>query len=232
MTFFEAHRPYILSLIFAAGSCYLALPTFTGFLGLWVISCLITAYIMPVGWVRAIPTADQQADAAIIFGFGYVMDGDVMLPGAANNFMVDWLIKNRPDIKTVLAQEGAGAEFEQRRSKGKLPGGLKVINLHEHKPGVYVNSLDVAEMTVPIMHSEGIHRILVIAHHLQLKRAAWDVAQLMRKMDLEGEILIPDLPDIPFPLDSSQWHSSRNWRYKLVELLLSRPRDYRRLKLS
>ncbi len=231
MKLFEAHRPYLLGLITAI-PLYFYKPSFIVFFLSWFILSVLIAFLMPVGWVRAIPTAEQGADAAIIFGFGYVMDGDVMLPGRANEFMVDWLIINRPDIKVVLAQEGANAEFEQRRVKGKLPDGLKVIDLHEHKPGVYVNSFDVAKMVVPIMHSEGIHRVLVIAHHLQLKRAAGDVAQLMRKANLECEVLIPDLPDIPFPLDSSQWHSSRSWRYKLVELLLSRPRDYRKLKLS
>jgi hypothetical protein len=73
---------------------------------------------------------------------------------------------------------------------------------------------------------------MVLAHHLQLKRAAWDVTRVMEKMNLKAEVLIPDLPDIPFPHDSAQWHSRRRWRYKLVELLLSRPRDYWKLSLT
>ena len=231
MKFFEAHRPHFFGLITAI-IFYSYKPSFVVFFLSWLIFSILIALLIPDRWVRAIPTADKQADAAIIFGFGYVMDADVMLPGAANNFMVDWLTTNRPGIKTVLAQEGAGVCFKQRRREGKLPDDLKVIDLHEHKPGVYVNSADVAEMAVPIMHSEGIHRVLVIAHHLQLKRAAGNVLQVMRKIGLECEVVVPDLPDVPFPGNSSQWHSRCKWRYKLVELLLSRPRDYRHLKFS
>jgi uncharacterized SAM-binding protein YcdF (DUF218 family) len=226
MNFFEAHKPYIFSFFLAAISCYLFLPTFACFLGSWLVICLLTALMMPDRWIRAKPASDQEAEAAIIFGFGYVMDGANMLPGAANHFMVDWLIHNHPEVKIVLAQEGANSEYELRRREGGLPDSIKIINIHQHNPGVYVNSMDVAKMAAPIMRSEGIHRVLVVAHHLQLRRAAGDMARVMEKMDMKGEVLIPDLHDVPFPLDSAQWHSRRRWRYKLVELLLSRPRDY------
>jgi hypothetical protein len=185
--------------------------------------------MIPDSWIRANPTSNQEVEAAIVFGFGYVMEGNQIIPGAANHFMVDWLIRNHPELKVVLAQVGAYSEYEQGRQQGELPDDLKIINIHEHRPGVYVNyvnSMDVAKMVVEIMHSEGIQRGLVLAHHLQLYRAAWEVARLMKKKNLQGEVLVPDLPDVPFPHDSAEWHSRRKWRYKLTELLISRPRDY------
>ncbi len=226
MNLFEAHKPFIIAFFLAAASSYLFLATFGGFLSFWVIICPLVALMMPDGWIRAKPTPDQEAEAAIIFGFGYVMDGPDMLPGKANRFMVDWFIRNQPEVKVILAQEGANCEFDQLERSGELSDGLKVINIHEHNPGVYVNSLDVAKMAGGMIRSEGIQRVLVIAHHLQLRRAAWDISQMMKKMNLKGEVLIPDLPNIPFPQDSAQWHSRYKWRYKLVELLISRPRDF------
>lgn len=229
MNFFEAHKPHIFSFFLAAVLSYIFFPFFAGFLVFWIVICILTALITPDDWIRAEPSSSQDAEAAIVFGFGYVIDGHKVLPCAANTFVVDWLVRHHPEVKIVLAQVGAYSEYERRRQQGELADDLKIIDIHERKPGVYVNyvnSMDVAEMAVEIMHTEGIQRVLVLAHHLQLKRAAWDVVRLMKKTNLEGDVLVPDLPDVPFPYDSAEWHSRRKWRYKLAELLISRPRDY------
>jgi len=229
MNFFEAHQPHIVGFFLAAVFSCLFLPSVAGFLVFWIVICILTALMIPDDWIRAEPTSTQDAEAAIVFGFGYVIDGPRVLPGSANAFMVDWLICHHPEIKTVLAQVGAYSEYERRRQRGELPDDLKIIDIHEPRPGVYsnyVNSMDVAKMAVEIMHAEGVGRVLVLAHHLQLKRAAWDVARIMKKTNLVGEVFIPDLPDVPFPRDSAEWHSRCRWRYKLAEMLISRPRDY------
>jgi hypothetical protein len=85
MNFFEAHQPHIFSFFLAAVFSYLFLPSVAGFLVFWIVICILIALMIPDDWIRAEPTSGQDIEAAIVFGFGYVIDGPRVLPGAAKD---------------------------------------------------------------------------------------------------------------------------------------------------
>src|SRR5687768_459820 len=82
-------------------------PRPTQLLPLYILLFITLIGLTPSKWIRARPTKDQEADSAILFSFGYELDRDTMKPGEANQFLLDWTIKNNSSkLKLLLVQEG------------------------------------------------------------------------------------------------------------------------------
>ena len=77
-------------------------------LALYGLLFFIALGFTPDRWLRAAPTSGfaPQPATAVILGFGYEMAGDQMRPGPANQALLDWVVKNQPQITTLLVQEG------------------------------------------------------------------------------------------------------------------------------
>ena len=184
-------------------------------------------------WLRARPTKDWEnrvkgVDTAIILGFGIAGDDNGNpRAGSANRFLLDWTAKHT-GAKILLVQEGIRlAEKEMERSDGKSIR-RELVMIHPHSERSYVNTLQAACFALKKMSELGKAKAVLVAHDLQLQRAHWDIvkAKKARPEWRHIEIIVPHVPQTPFPGDSAQWHTRGGFRYKFIELFWSRPRDY------
>ncbi len=198
-----------------------------------IILCLTPIALAQI-LLRAEPTADQDADTAIILGFGYEMDGATMNPGAANEYLLDWTIRNT-SVTTIIVQEGVWVAAECDRSADtctmSIPSGrtIQVVRMHRHDADVYVNTFEAAMCAIEKMKVLGKHKAILVAHDLQLERAAWDFEYINRAYFSSAfTFVVPQMPDTPYPSGSKQLHTRYEFVYASVELFWSRPRDFGR----
>lgn len=185
---------------------------------------LILVGLTPSPLMRAKPTRDQEADTAIILGFGFVMVRGQMRPGAANQFLLDWTIENQSSqVKTILVQEGVWVAGGAGTLKGL---GINIKRIHQHDPEIYVNTLDTAFCAIQQLQQLGKKKAMLVAHDLQLQRVAWDFEHVSQELCPECIFVIPNIPDTPYPANSVHYQTRNEFIYKIAELLISRPRDF------
>ncbi len=198
----------------------------------YTIVFIVLLGLTPDRWMHAVATQNwreetRDADTAIVLGFGYEKDATgTMQAGKANRFLLDWVIDNT-SATTIFVQEGVwiaacGMSPDQCTYSGRE---LKRIHLHDEK--IYVNTLDTAFCAMEQMARIHKSKAALVAHDLQLQRAAWDVERVKRRSDWHSFIfVIPEIPDTPCPANSVHWQTRNQFIYKVVELLISRPRDF------
>jgi hypothetical protein len=204
--------------------------------GLWVVYTLVFLFLVgfrvPDGWLRADPTTNwqreaQEARVAIILGFGYKQDSrGQMQPGAANEELLNWAIENT-SAETILVQEGVWVVACAQTDKRCYKSGRELVRIHRHS-SIYMNTLDTAFCAMEVLERRGEKKVILVAHPLQLQRAYWDVVTVMdsRPEWAFFQIVVPELPDISFVPGSVHFQTQAKWKWSLVEVLLSRPRDY------
>jgi len=218
---------------------------------LWALGSLVAVgvYILIFGitaniWMRATPTENwgdriEEADTVIIFGFGYSKDeyGNIEA-GEANEFLLDWVIENTK-ASVFLVQEGVWVASNTCKnepicdSQCMLSSGKEMRRMHLHDEKNYVNTLDAVFCTmiqIEQLYEEGKinEKIVVVSHDLQLQRAAWALARVQETQERwqKFEFIIPKIPNTPYPMDSSHWHTRNELIYQVVELFWSRARDF------
>jgi hypothetical protein len=223
---------------------------------------LFLVRIAPDQWFQAEPTenwssAIQQKNTIVfLLGFGYNVDKKGgMSAGEANTELFKWTVKYTGS-KLYLVQEGfwkikyRGAKNKyygtprsmQERWEMTKParlGGAKVeiFRIHLHDPNDYVDTPDAIERAFELLLMEKIEKdaIILIAHPMQLWRTRADCELLKREKDVYERftLVVPEIKDIPYPKNPpfSQIHT--RWLfYKIFEVLISRPKDYLKLKLK
>jgi uncharacterized SAM-binding protein YcdF (DUF218 family) len=185
---------------------------------------LILVRLTPSPLMRAKPTRDQEANTAVILGFGFVMVGGQMRPGEANQFLLDWTIENKSSqVKTILVQEGIWVASDAGTLE-KL--GITRKRIHQHDPEIYVNTLDTAFCAIQQLQQLGKKKAMLVAHDLQLQRVAWDFERVSQEMHPECTFVIPNIPDTPYPANSVHYQTRNECIYKIAELFISRPKDF------
>lgn len=195
-------------------------------LALYGLLFLVLVGFTPNAWLRAPATPEivtahsPHPTTAVILGFGYDVAGEKMLPGPANQFLVDWVIHNAPQIKTFLVQEGVLVALspEQLRERS-------VRRIHRHDPAIYVDTLDTAFCAMRQLQQQQEQSVLIVSHDMQLQRAVWDFARVQRQACSSCALVIPDLPATPYPTQSVHLQTRNAFLYKVLELLYLRPRD-------
>ncbi len=181
----------------------------------------------PSRWLRAqapvVNPANSRPTTAIILGFGYEGEGATMRPGVANQFLVDWLLAHQPQVTTLLVQEGVRSAFPPDRLAQK-----NVYRIHRHDTAIYVDTLDTAFCALHELQKLKAETVLLVAHDLQLQRAVWDFARVQQAACAHCTVIPAAVPNTPYPIHSVHWQTRTEWIYKLVELLLLRPRDFLR----
>jgi hypothetical protein len=182
---------------------------------------LLVIPALPDRWIRAEPRGSvEDADVFVVFGLGLGPPaGGRETPGESNRALARWLAGHNPGRKPAIVQEGvylALQELEESRP------GLRVsdwaIRLPD-RPGVYVDTAGAALQTWAVMDLKGYRRPVLVAHDLQLQRMVWTFDQLAF-----GDLVVPDMPSIPFDAGSSQHWGTRSRAGWLVwELLFARP---------
>lgn len=194
---------------------------------LYAILFIIAIGLTPSRWLRAPATAtldpDHSPTTAIVLGFGYEEEAATMRPGAANQFLVHWLTATQPQVTTMLVQEGIHSAISH-----ELLAAKEVRRIHRHDKAIYVDTLDTAFCALQGLQKHGVHSVLLVAHDLQLQRAVWDFARVRDAACAQCTVVIAAVPDTPYPTTSVHFQTRNEFIYKLVELLLLRPRDFLR----
>lgn len=181
----------------------------------------------PSQWLRAPATGNSNPThnptTAIVLGFGYEEEETTMRPGAANQFLVHWLTTTQPQVTTMLVQEGIHSAITP-----ELLAAKDVRRIHRHDKAIYVDTLDTAFCALQGLQKLGVHSVLLVAHDLQLQRAVWDFARVRQAACTQCTVVTAAIPDTPYPTNSVHFQTRNEFIYKLVELLLLRPRDFLR----
>jgi hypothetical protein len=208
-------------------------------------------------WSDAI---QQKNTVLLLLGFGYNKSKNrIMLPGEANEELFKWAIENTkselylvqegfwgikyPDAINTFSecQDSMQDSMQERWELTRPPkyNGDKVLicRIHPHDPNDYVDTPDAIERAFELLLMEKIEKdaIILIAHPMQLWRTRADCELLKREKDVYERftLVVPEIKDIPYPKNPpfSQIHT--RWLfYKIFEVLISRPKDYLKLKLK
>ena len=190
---------------------------------LLLIACI---QFLPNSWLRTHSNGDSQGvDVAIILGFGYEeAENGEMKPGAANEFLLDLVLENFPEVRTILVQEGIWAAACETSAETCRVGNVELLRIHRHDPNLDVNTFQTAVCAVKRMNELGKKRAILVAHDLQLWRTEKVFERVKQKLCADCEFVIPDVPDTPYPVRSVQWRTRNEFIYRFVEVL-ARVRD-------
>jgi hypothetical protein len=190
---------------------------------LYLLLFVVFVGLTPSRWLRAEPTEDQNADIAVIFSFGYETDGKRMIPGKANLYLWDWIVNNRSlKMKTLLLQEGIWVATDEKTIENL---GFERIRIHRHDPKIYVDTLNAAFCAIQQIQKLERKKILLLGHDLQLQRVAWDFERVGHAVCPDCIFLIPKIQAVPYPAKSVHFQTRNEFFYKVIELLIARPRD-------
>lgn len=196
-------------------------------LPIYALLFLLAIGFTPSRWLRAqatvVTNSTLRPTTAIILGFGYEGAEAVMRPGAANQFLVKWLVETQPQVKTVFVQEGVRSAITPELFAEK-----EFRRIHRHDKAIYVDTLDTAFCALHELKKAGVSNVLLVAHDLQLQRAVWDFARVNQAACAHCTIVTAAMPDTPYPINSVHFQTRNEFVYTLVELLLLRPRDFLR----
>lgn len=197
------------------------------YLSIYGLLFLVGIGCTPSRWLRAkappVTNPTLAPTTAIVLGFGYEGEGDAMQPGAANQFLVQWLMETQPQVTTLLVQEGIRSALTPALFTEKA-----VQRIHRHDPTIYVDTLDTAFCALHQLQKMGKQNVLLVAHDLQLQRALWDFTRVHQAACADCTIVTAAMPDTPYPANSVHFQTRNEFIYKLVELLFLRPRDFLR----
>ena len=190
---------------------------------LLMIACIQS---LPNSWLRARPGGDSRGvDVAIILGFGYEeADDGGMKPGAANEFLLDWVLETYPEVRTILVQEGIWAAACETSAETCKIGNVELLRIHRHDPDLYVNTFQTAVCAIKRMNELGKKRAILVAHDLQLWRTEKVFERVKQKLCGDCEFVIPNVPDTPYPVRSVHGSTRNEFIYRIVEVL-ARLRD-------
>jgi hypothetical protein len=178
--------------------------------------------LVPDQWVRATPRGDlKTANLFVAFGLGLCRTPDGGEPaGESNRAIARWLIEHNPHRKPAIVQQGvylALKEFEAARPG--LAVDTWVLRL-PHDPELYVDTRGAALQTWALMTIRGRSRPTLVAHDLQLQRMVWTFEELR----IGEDIIIPDLPSMPFdPASVQHWGTRSRPGWLVWELFFARP---------
>ncbi len=197
-------------------------------------------------WIRATPTTKweskiNEADTVIVFGFGLeeAEDGNGQYSaGEANVFLYKWTVKHT-NPKILLVQEGIWVASDTCKildvcdSTCVVDEGYRMTRMHMHDEHIYVNTLDSAYCAfqrIEQLYNSNVvnNKVVIVAHDQQLQRAVWDFMEIQdaKETRQKFELIVPEIPDTPYPSRSSHWHTRHELLYQSVELFYSRIRDY------
>jgi hypothetical protein len=190
----------------------------------YILLFLTLVGLTPSRWLRPAPTETQDAEIAIVFNFGYEMDGDRMKPGEANQYLWEWIINNKPSqLRVILVQEGVWVAADEETLENL---DIEMMRVHRHDPHLYVDTLNAAFCSIQQAQRLGKKKIILVAHDLQIQRVAWDIQRISHVTCPECAFLIPEIGDVPYPANSVHFQTRNEFVYKITELLIARPRDF------
>lgn len=200
-----------------------------------VIVLLAIAFLPAVeAQMLAEPRGDPaKATQALILCFSYESETPTMRPGPANEELLAYVRNSMPEAHRIIVQEGVWAAVPGAPQWPEGPHTLRVVDrvngrevvreifrFHRHDPKYYLNTLEALFCASRILDPKQL--TVLVTHELQLARAEWD----LRKVCPECPVVIPPIRGISFVPGGAHPQAWSRSIYRLVELFLSRPRDY------
>jgi hypothetical protein len=147
-----------------------------------------------------------EADCAIGFAFGAVLDGPAVRPGASNVALARFAREHLAHLPLILQGEIADAY-------GQPPAGRWLFRIDRHRrPGKYLDTYEVAVQSQEIMGRYGWRKAVLLAQGHHMPRAA----QVCRRLGLYA-IVPPGLDRVPFCPGSCQWWTRGRWGWFVRE---------------
>lgn len=192
-------------------------------LGLMVGAVLVA----PASWFRAAPSEGlESATTAIVFGFGFEEDVDGnMLPGAANSFLLDHVLTEHPQVDTVFVQEGIWVDQCDHEELTCTVDDVRLLRIDWHDERFDLNTLEISACVLERMELFQLDTAIVVAHDMQLERAAGTLQRVQRGgLCPECTLLIDNVPDTPYPEESAQLRTRSESVWRFIDLA-ARVRD-------
>ncbi|MEM8861537.1 MAG: hypothetical protein AAGD96_24705 [Chloroflexota bacterium] len=185
--------------------------------GVVCIILLAALFYFPVELLRAVPRGDPlTADTAIIMGFGFERFSDgSMAPGAANRANLAFVLERYPHVTTIFAQEGVWVAECHQSERSCTIGDVTMRRIDFHDDSVDLHSADIAVCSLERMQQFGKSSAILIAHDMQLWRAAENIERAKVDICPNCQIIVPAVPDTPYPEKSDQLRT----RYEHVYIL-------------
>ncbi len=181
----------------------------------------------------------RNARVCLAFGFGILQGKNGKeKPGKENKEIWKQIIETcHPEM--IICQEAVLLASKASTLKKKISrqSGIKIIRMHDHSPDDYYDTIRASVhglRKIDEYFPEGPLKIAVFAHYYQLNRVAWILYQL-KKMNpsfKRFEFIIPETNVKSFSSKSIHVHTRYKLLYLMVELGLSRPRDFIHIQLK
>ena len=188
---------------------------------------LVTAvFFFPAPLLRAVPTGDPaEADTAIIMGYGFERNADgSMAPGAANEALLAYTLEKFPHVTTIFAQEGVWVAQCDQSERQCTAGASTLYRIDSHDDAVDLHSGDISVCALERMAQFGKSSAILVAHDMQLWRAAENMNRAKADICPNCNIIVPSVPNTPYPQNSDQWRTRYEWGYIPLDLA-ARARD-------
>ena len=185
----------------------------------------------PVEMFRATPSDDlDSVTTAIVFGFGFEEDAEgAMLPGAANSFLLDHVLTEHPQVDTIFVQEGVWVDRCEREALTCEVDGVRLLRIDWHDERFDLNTLEISACVLERMELFELDEAIVVAHDMQLARAASTLERVQRGgLCPDCTLLIDLVPDTPYPEESAQLRTRSESVWRFIDLA-ARLRDSRLL---
>jgi uncharacterized SAM-binding protein YcdF (DUF218 family) len=156
----------------------------------------------------------KNADCVIGFAFGGVREGTGVRPGQSNDNLARYALKHCPTLPKILQGEIADAFLA-------LAAGCALLRVDRHRrPDRYLDTREVAEQAVLLMHAHGWRTAVILAQGHHVPRAD----AVCRKLGIRT-VVPPGLERVPFcPHSVQRWtRNARAWlRRETLALLYYR----------
>ena len=195
---------------------------------------LTVAYLPAVeSGIRMMPRGDTAAATqAVVLCFSYLGERPAMRPGPANVELLAY-VRSLPRVNRIYVQEGVWVALLGAPQSPNGPNQLRVVDriegrevsrefvrFHRHDPTHYLNTFDALRCAARLL--DPTQTTVLVTHELQ----QWRADQDLRKLCPRCTVVIPPIRGISFVPGGTHLQARSRPLYKLVELFLSRPRDY------
>ena len=180
----------------------------------------------PTPLLRAMPSGDASTvDTAIIMGFGFERNPDgSMAAGDANEALLNYVLERQPQVSTIFAQEGVWVAACDQSAMSCSVGGATLHRIDFHDDAVDLHSEDISVCALERLNQFGIQSAILVAHDMQLWRAADNFSRAKTDICPNCNIVIPAVPDTPYPTQSDQLRTRYEWAYIPIDMA-ARVRD-------
>jgi hypothetical protein len=192
-----------------------------------VLALVVSVLVAPAAWFRATPSDGlDTVSTAIVFGYGFEEGADgSMQPGASNSFLLNHVLEEYPQVDTAFVQEGVWVDRCDADALTCEVDGVRILRIDWHDDRFDLNTLEISACALERMELFGLNEAVVVAHDMQLARAAATIERVQTGgLCADCTLLVADVPDTPYPSESTQLRTRSESVWRFIDLA-ARVRD-------